>query len=71
MGTVTGFPAVIQADCRDCDTHARVHTHTHTITDKVTINDGNNVNTEPMPVRENESKTIRDGETKERRGERI
>lgn len=41
---------------------------THTTTHKVTINDGNNVNTEPMPVRENESKTIWDRETKKKKG---
>lgn len=44
---------------------------THTTTHKVTINDGNNVNTEPMPVRESESKTIWDRETKKKEGERV
>lgn len=57
---------MIQADCRDSDTTCTC-ARTHTITGKATINDGNNVNTEPMLVRENESKTTQDGERKEER----
>lgn len=57
---------MIQADCRDSDTTCTC-ARTHTITGKATINDGNNVNTEPMLVRENESKTTQDGEREEER----
>lgn len=44
-----------QAGCRHNDTLMHVHMHTQKPTDKATINDGNNGNTETAPVRENET----------------